>query len=124
MADRYKFQISGGIMNGEEIERALPEVIAEKYGYDFEEYWHRLEVAAAVSQTLEADVLDNARAILVIGGEGVTVTFGSTGTDALPANPFLFVADEEAGTGYDQITVTNNGSREQKVTIIACSYKT
>ena len=58
MADRYEFRISGGIKNGEELERALPEVVANHVGYDFEEYWHRLEVAAAGSQ-----VLAKARAI-------------------------------------------------------------
>jgi hypothetical protein len=124
MADGYSFQLSGGIMNGEAVERALPEIIANQVGYDFEEYWHRLEVAASGSQVLSADVLDNARVIIVLGGEGITVTFGTTGTDEIPADPFLVVCEETNGSGYDQLTIKNNDASEQAVTVIACSYKT
>lgn len=124
MADGYSFQLSGGMMNGQEVERALPEIIANRAGYDFEEYWHRLEVAAAGSQVLETDVLNDARVIIVVGGEGITVVFGSTGTEEIPADPGLFVAAETNGSGYDQLTINNDSAREQKVTVIVCSYKT
>ncbi|MCP4538523.1 MAG: hypothetical protein GY832_15415 [Chloroflexi bacterium] len=124
MADGYSFQLSGGIMNGETVERALPEIIANRSGFDFEEYWHRLEVAAGASQILEVDVLNDARVIIVVGGEGITVTFGSTGTEELPADPALLISEETNGSGFDQLAINNNSTREQKVTVIACSYKT
>ncbi len=124
MADGYSFLLSGGIMNGETVERALPEIKADRSGYDFEEYWHRLEVAANGSQILEADVLNDARVVIVHGGEGIAVTFGSTGTEEIPADPFLAVCEETNGSGFDQLTITNNSTREQKVTVIVCSYKT
>ena len=125
MWDGYKLQLSGGLMDGDSLVFSLPETILEQTGYDFEAYVHSPEIASdGSSQTLEADVLDNARALVIIGGEGVEVTLGSTGTDAIPADPVLLVSNEDDGTGYDQITITNNSSEERKVVVMACSYKT
>ncbi len=125
MWDGYKLQVSGGLMEGDSLLMSIPEIILEEGGYDFEAYVHSPEVAAdGGSQALEADVLDNARVILVAGGEGVTVTLGSTGTDSISADPVLLVSNEDDGTGYDQITLTNNSSEERKVFVMACSYKT
>jgi len=128
-ADGYTVQLSGGLMDGEDIVRSLPEVIASKGGYDFEEYWHRLEIAAAVgalpaTEVLDIDILDNARVIIVYGGEGVTVTYGGTGSDEVPCDPFAVACNETTGSGFDTITLTNSGSREQKVEVVVFSYKT
>jgi len=126
--DRYSFQISGGLMDGDTALRLIEGGIANKHGYDFEDYWHRFEVPGATGSTpsevtIEADILDNARILIVLGGPDVAVLLGDTGMEEIPCDPFLVVSDEGNGTGYSKITVVNNGAADQKVTVIACAFK-
>ena len=128
MATGYNIVVSGGLLDGADIVRAL-EIKAESSGFDFEDFWQRFEIAAASGGTaatrdIQMDVLDNPRMIIIEGAEGITVTLGSTGTDEISCDPLFITTDETDGTGIDQITLCNHGSREQKVTVIAFSYKT
>lgn len=129
MANSYSIQISGGIMDGDDVARSLPETIANATGYDFEDYWHGLEIPAFVTadanaKTLDLDILDNPRMLIILGSEGICAVLGSTGTDEVKCDPFHICSDETDGLALDTIEIRNKSSREQKVTVIAFSYKT
>lgn len=130
----YKIQLSGGLVNGEDIVRSLPETIAKAGGYDFEEYWHTLEIPAFVTadanaKTLDIDDLDNPRMLIILGGEGVCAVLGGTGTDEVQCNPMHVSSNETDGIStttlpLDTIELRNKSSREQRATVIVFSYKT
>ena len=78
-----------------------------------------VKVPAGASDTvLKLGLLTDPIALIVYGATGVSFKLDSTGTDAIKANPFAVVADED-GLSIDEILLSNSAAQEQTVYIYA-----
>jgi hypothetical protein len=85
-----------------------------------EEFWATVTLPAAASDTvLKLNLLTDPKILIVVGATGVSFKLDSTGTDAIAADPYAVVANEDAGLGIDEILLSNSDASEHTVTVVA-----
>lgn len=115
--DNYTVQVITTALTGTTTDRTKTETADDSAS---EEFWISLTLtASAVDTSVTLGGLTDPKALIVIGGEGITFKLGAAGTDAVGADPVAVVGNEGDGLGIAAILLSNAESQARSVQIIA-----
>jgi hypothetical protein len=116
--DAYSIQVISTLLEGTTSRMTSPG--AESTGSVLEAFGGvPMRVPAGASDTnVKLGLLTDPIFLAVYGDKGISFTI-SSGGDALRADPFAFLADDEDGLGISEIWVSNSDSEEHTIYIVA-----
>lgn len=113
----YSVQVVTSTLDGTTTERTKT---VTGTGTIAEEFWASVKLPAGASDTaLILNLLSDPSMLVVYGGTGVSFKLNAGGTDAISADPFAVVADDNDGLDIDRILLSNSDGEEHDVIIVA-----